>query len=158
MLASIPHVRHVPMRHGFSLLETVLVLSILGVVAALGLPRYAQSLTRYRVDAAAQRLANDLQTLRQRAIDHSVSATITLDANADTLSATGVGGSDQSATVYVTDFKQPPFAVDLVLSQTPLVFGFDGFGRADQSATITLVQGNYRQTINVEAGTGRIHR
>lgn len=150
--------RHPSHRRAFSLIETVLVLSILSVVVAIGMPRYAKSLSKYRAESAAQRLVNDLVTLRQRAIDQSTTATITLDATTHTLQATGVGGLDHSATQYTTDFTAPPFESSLALSTNPTVLTFNGHGRCDQTVTITVQSGDATKEVQITAPTGAITR
>jgi len=145
-------------RRAFSLIETVLVISILSVVVAIGLPRYAKSLSRYRVESAAQRLVNDLVTLRQRAVDQSTTATITLESTTHTLQATGVGGLDHSATQYTTDFTASPFEASLVLGTNPTVLTFNGHGRCDQTLTITVQSGSATKQVQITAPTGAISR
>ena len=52
---------------GFSLVELVLVMVIIGVVAAIALPRFAQANARQQLEAAANRVASDLEKARHEA-------------------------------------------------------------------------------------------
>src|SRR5204863_23675 len=54
-------------RRAFSLIEITLVLMVMGVLAALAVPRYASALARYRADAAARRIVADLDLARTTA-------------------------------------------------------------------------------------------
>src|SRR3954447_19786330 len=47
-------------RPGFTLVELVMVMAIMGIIAAIAAPRYASSLGAQRADGAAQRIASDL--------------------------------------------------------------------------------------------------
>src|SRR6056297_2096158 len=47
-------------RRGLSLLELTVVLLLLGIVAAVAQPKFSETLSRYRVEAAAARLQSDL--------------------------------------------------------------------------------------------------
>lgn len=59
---------------GFSMLELVIVVVVVGVVAALAVPRYAAARSQYRVQGAAQRVMADYLGLRRRAMAESGSA------------------------------------------------------------------------------------
>jgi len=48
-----------PKLRGFSMVELVLVVCIMAIVASMAVPRFANSLTRNRVEAAARRVAAD---------------------------------------------------------------------------------------------------
>ncbi len=54
-------------RYGFSLLELTITTIILGVVAAITIPKYTSSLHRYRMQVAIQRLAQDIELCRRTA-------------------------------------------------------------------------------------------
>jgi prepilin-type N-terminal cleavage/methylation domain-containing protein len=52
----------------FTLLETVVVLTIVGVIAALAVPYYSRAAARQQVDAAAHELARTLEAARTTAV------------------------------------------------------------------------------------------
>jgi prepilin-type N-terminal cleavage/methylation domain-containing protein len=52
----------------FTLLETVVVLTIIGVIAALAVPHYSRAAARQHVDAAAHELARTLEAARTTAV------------------------------------------------------------------------------------------
>jgi len=85
-MASSPRIRP----RAFSLIEVVLVLSLLAVVAAIAIPRYAASLSHYRLDAAARRVAADLALARQRAKTTGTSQPVAFAVAANSYSLPGV--------------------------------------------------------------------
>ena len=60
-------------RSGFTLIELVMVLAIIGLITAIAAPRYAASLARYRAESAARRVAADLALARREAAASSSS-------------------------------------------------------------------------------------
>jgi prepilin-type N-terminal cleavage/methylation domain-containing protein len=56
---------------GFSLIELVVVLGLLGLVVLVGMPALDDWLERYRVRTAAQNLAADMQLQRMRAVSRN---------------------------------------------------------------------------------------
>jgi type II secretion system protein H len=52
----------------FTLLETVVVLTIVGVIAALAVPYYSRAAARQQIDAAARELARTLEAARTTAV------------------------------------------------------------------------------------------
>ncbi len=55
-------------RAGFSLIELVVVMLIMGIMASVAAPRYFDSFANTRAEAAAKRIAADLNLVRARAI------------------------------------------------------------------------------------------
>lgn len=64
-------------RRAVTLIELVLVLTILGVIAALGLPRL--DLGRYRADAAAQQVRSVLQTAQRTSLTRQYDVIVSVD-------------------------------------------------------------------------------
>ena len=67
-MAPIPGRQHMCSRTGFTLVELVLVLVIVGVVTALALPVFAKVRRGWRIESATQQLVGDLQRARVEAI------------------------------------------------------------------------------------------
>ena len=65
---------------GFSLIELLVVLGLLGLVVAVGMPQMQDWLERYRVRTAAHTLASNMQLQRMRAVSRNTAHTIVFDA------------------------------------------------------------------------------
>jgi prepilin-type N-terminal cleavage/methylation domain-containing protein len=64
--------------HGFSLIELLVVITILGVVLAMAVPNFVRFVARDRVDAAAQEVQSALTLARQKALARRANYRITL--------------------------------------------------------------------------------
>ena len=129
---------------GFSLVELTLCALIIGMVAAVALPRYASAQARFRVDAAVGRLQADLDLARQQAQATSRSVTVWFRVDTDQLQILGAAALDQPAAAYTTALAEGPYLCDL---QTADAGGdayliVEGFGLADSTASLRLVHGN----------------
>lgn len=122
-------------RRGFSLLETIIVLSIMAIVAAIGGPKLASSLQRRTTASAADQFVVAHSLARSTAIRFARVAQLHVDASGrrfwvdvDT-SANGIG---QRATIgYVRDVT----AVGLGMSSSRALLCFDARGIASISGS-----------------------
>jgi len=64
--------RHVPAAAGFSLIELLTVVGIIGLLMAVAIPNIAGFLRNYRVSGAAQQVATELSKARAKAISKNV--------------------------------------------------------------------------------------
>ena len=94
---------------GFSLFELVLVLSIMGIVAAIAVPRYARSVAAYRAEAAARRVGADLMLARAKAKAASSPRTVTFNTAAGTYTVAGLRSLDDGNAPYTVDLRAAPY-------------------------------------------------
>ncbi|MCX7994891.1 MAG: prepilin-type N-terminal cleavage/methylation domain-containing protein [candidate division WOR-3 bacterium] len=66
-------------KKGFTLVEMMVVIGIIGVIIALAVPNFAGMQRRARIKAAAQTLAQDLRQIRERALSKGIRHVITFD-------------------------------------------------------------------------------
>ena len=71
MVLRLPKYRGARDEHGFSLIELIIVLGLLGLVVVVGMPAMQDWLERYRVRTATQTLAADMQLQRMRAVSRN---------------------------------------------------------------------------------------
>ncbi len=140
-------------RRGYSLLELVVTISVLALIAGIALPRMADSLSAYRVDAAAGRLVSDLALAQKHARSTGSSETITFDAAGNRYSFSTV--ADTSSAVYSVDVTEYPYNSELsrVLVANSAIT-FDGYGFPDASGKIAVSSGGIRRVVKIDGSTG----
>ena len=138
---------------GFSLIELVLVLAIIGVAAGIAIPRYADSLARYHVDAAARRIVADLALARTSARSVSASRTVTFRVASGTYEMLGVAHLDRPGSTYAVDLSAAPYGVTVVSADfagQPEVI-FDGYGVPSSGGAVSVRVGRFTKTVELDA-------
>ncbi len=147
------------LRDGFSVLELVVVLAIIGVVAAVAAPRWTSSQQNYRVDLAARRIAADIDAARVAARTESRTKSIAFSEGGLRYKITGVRLARRTVAVETdVDLAAEPhrvtdLAVDFGGTQA---ITFDAFGRPSAGGTIKVAVGGLVRYITVSPETGRV--
>jgi prepilin-type N-terminal cleavage/methylation domain-containing protein len=142
---------------GFSLIELVLVMTIISILAAIAVPKYAGALARYHADAAARRVVSDLEYARQLAQTSSATVSVELEIDSDMVHLVGVSNLDNASGDWRTELNNRPYNSDLV----SVDFGgdaiviFNGFGDPDSGGTAVVTAGSVSKTIILNAATGK---
>ncbi len=142
---------------GFTMLELVLVMAIMATLAAIAVPRYQGSLTRYRADLAARRIVHDLELAQATAKAKGAALTVRIHQGADEVVLFDTAGLDPHLSEYRTKLFEPPYQADITMS----AFGgnnyiiFDGWGVPDSGGYAILEVGSEERTITVDAETGK---
>ena len=147
--------RH-PADRAVSLLELVTVLTIIGVMAAIGAPRYANSLALYRAQAAAARIAADVNFARSRAKTSSLGQTLTFDITGSAYTLSGVAGLNGQAS-YVVKLNAEPYAATLgsaAMGTSLTTLSFDRYGQPSAGGTVVVKSGTATKTVIVNGVTG----
>ena len=145
-------------RRGFTLVELVAVLAIIAVAAAIAAPRYIRSIIRYRVDAAARRVAGDLTYARSRARSLSASRTVTFNNASDSYALSGETDPIAGTGAYSVGLRDEPYrafihSMDLGGDNQVV---FDGFGMPDADGAIVIRAGDVSRAVEIDAATGEI--
>ena len=144
-------------RRAFSLLELVMVVAIMGIVAAIAAPRYAHSIARYHIDVAAKRIVNDLALASRLARNAGAERTLSFNDDGTQYTISDLAGLEKSAEPYRVDLQAEPYCT----RAESVNFGgkssvtFDAFGQADSGGEIVLTSGDFTRTITLDANSGR---
>ena len=144
---------------------------IVGILAAVASPRFAEALNYYRVEAAAARIAADLNYVRRYAANTSANRaiTFTVDKNSShaykTNGSTGVPDPRHPAVNLMVHFKQEMPGVDLISATfdgtSEITFNQYGLPLAGDplapltSGTIVISHGMSQRTIVIDPTTGK---
>ena len=142
---------------GFTLVELLLVVIIIGVAAGIAAPRYAGAIARYRVESAACRIAADLAMAQGAARSSSAGRTVQFDTAQGRYRVVGVASFDNSAAAYIVDLRSLPYEVTLESAELGgnAEVTFDGYGVPDSGGKIVVRAGSFGRAVLLEAATGR---
>jgi prepilin-type N-terminal cleavage/methylation domain-containing protein len=153
-----PRFRRVP-AGGYTLVEIVIVLLIVGIASAVLMPRYQESLARHRAASAAKRIMADVELVRQTAIARSQTQTLEFKTGPDGngYAVQGLSGLDHPALAYEVDLAAAPYQATLVSADCggDGDLQFDQFGTPDSGGELIVESGGVEQKIVIDAATGR---
>ncbi|MFO8012809.1 MAG: GspH/FimT family protein [Phycisphaerae bacterium] len=133
-------------------------LVIIGIAAAIAVPRHASALARYRAKTCARRIAADLEQARDLARQTSSDQALVFDPAADCYTLTGRDDPDRPGQPYTVALAGSPYHADLVGA----TFGagttvtFNGFGVPQAGGAVTVQSGGYAWTVTVDGESGEV--
>lgn len=145
-------------RAAFTLLEIVVVLAIVSILAAIAIPRFANSIATQRVESAARRIAADIEFAARRAAQMSSQVKVRFHADTNSYDLKNVDDPDRPGNVYAVYLALPPYRarIDSVDFDGTTKLVFDGYGRPNRGGTVIISVGDFQQTITFDAETARV--
>ncbi|MBC7728700.1 MAG: GspH/FimT family pseudopilin [Microbacteriaceae bacterium] len=126
---------------GFTLIELVVALVVVGVLMGQAVPSFFESTARARLQGAINELAIDLQYARSEAVRERAPVTLTVAASGASYTITNITGTLKAVTL--------PTGVTLTADATVSYDGLRGMAQATVfNAAITGVSGNLRVSTN----------
>jgi type II secretory pathway pseudopilin PulG len=144
-------------RHGFTLVELVVLCAVIAAVAGVAIPRYSQAMVIYRADSAARIVCKDLDLARTRAKMQARSVTVTLDPAADSLAIEGMKDMDHPSESFVRDLADEPYRASIGDADFggDAVVIFNGFGLPDSEGSVELSCGDQSRTVRLDGASGK---
>ena len=151
-------------QHGVTLIDLVICVMVMGILAAVGVPKFASAVSRLRCEAVAKRVASDLNFARRVAIQSSRTATVAFRSNPAGYDMTGVANPANATIQYSVNLSDVDSSIALV------AFSFNGgsslafnnYGRpmvgptAMVSGGVTVRSGEHSFNVIVTATTGEV--
>lgn len=147
-----------PTTRAFTLIELSIIIVIVGVVAAVSMPKYAESRSRYQVELAARKVCLDATFVQNDARYGSATRAITYDLATDTYKfAYAKAGSSSSETALVI-LRDEPFRVTLLKADfdSSSVLTFNGFGVPVAGGVLAVGANTRGKSIAVDPDTGAV--
>jgi prepilin-type N-terminal cleavage/methylation domain-containing protein len=141
----------------FTLVELVMVLVLVGVLAAVAAPRFARANANYRADLAARRIAADLAFAQRKARASSKQVTVSFAVATHSYQLVNVSDLDRSSQTYIVKLSAEPYGASLLTADFAgaAQVVFDGYGTPSAAGAVTLRAGGVQRTVTLDAVTGR---
>jgi type II secretory pathway pseudopilin PulG len=145
-------------RAAFTIVETLIVILIMGILAATATPSFFRSLRYHRLESAARRVKLDLEQARHAARLKSQSQSITFTGPAGYTLSSGVAGMNSAGQTYSVDLTKTPYEVGSATLNLggPTAISFDGYGTVSVGGTIVLTSGDETRTLTLNNGNGDV--
>jgi type II secretory pathway pseudopilin PulG len=143
-------------RCAFSIFELVVVFLIMGILTAVTVPTFFDSMLFHRVETAARRVKADLELARTQARLTSASQSITFVNSVYTLSNTK--SLEKPSGVYSVDLKKQPYSLDSATANFSnlATVSFDGYGMPTSGGTVVLTAKSHSCTVTLNGSTGNV--
>ena len=143
-------------RRGFTLLELVLVLAIVGVMAAIAAPRFAASSAVHRAESAAWRIKMDLALARRLAKSSSGNQSVGFAVATGQYTLSGVLNGNDASGIYTVRLTERPYEAQIVSADfdSSSTATFNGFGQPLSGGSVVVKAGYVTKTVVLDADSG----
>jgi Tfp pilus assembly protein FimT len=150
---------HPRFRRGITLTDVAITTLVIGILAAVAAPKFADSLSVYRVESAARHVAADLRYARQHAVTAGTTQSVVFTPASDTYDLPGmtdINHSGQPFTVDLTTTSYPASLVSASFGAGGSTVVFDTYGRPDNGGTVVVQVGSEQRAVTIDGVSGRV--
>lgn len=146
-----------PARRGFTLIEMIAVLVIVGILSAMAVPRFGDAMVRRQAEAAALRIATDIRLARRQALQTATSVTLAFNPVRPSYVIVGMPSLNDPKSDYSVDLTREPYRVQIAKLDSGVkdALVYDGYGLPTSGDfTLVLQAGAQSRTITVDKTVG----
>lgn len=146
-------------RKGFSTIEMIIVVVLVGIIASIGFPRMRRGLEKQRIRNTKALLATMVATARGTAIQRGCVATINFATDSVWVTACGLTGNPPPASVLVGTAKRVKADVNVTLSASQATINYDprGMRLTFQPTTVRVIGPTYQDSVVINE-LGKVKR
>ena len=146
-------------KRGFSTIELIVVVLLIGVIASIGFPRLRRGLEKQRIRNTKALLATMVATARGTAIQRGCVARLNIATDSVWVTACGLTGNPPPAIVLVGTAKQVKADVNVTLSASQSTITYDprGMRLNFQPTTVRVIGPTYQDSVVINE-LGKVKR
>ncbi len=165
------HIKYKIFKSGFTIIELIIVITIISIIAGLAVPRLTTILPDYKLQKAAGEIISCMQTIKLRAVKENANVIVIFDLDNDKYTAfvdngagNGIGGNkikDGNEDIVMEDAMPSGINLYKFLPSNSSAFGFNSQGLPATSIGSVFIKNNksnYRRIILNIAGNIRVKK